>query len=130
MSGAIDFGWNSCEQSTVMRYLTAILGVLAMLVTLSGPLVAFTVRVPCDDASMAQMAMADDMKPCKPAAKACAEPCLAAGNCQSQCGSPVPFVRADLEGQAWPLFTMKLHMAESEQPPGTDSPVDGPPPRF
>jgi hypothetical protein len=31
---------------------------------------------------------------------------------------------------ASPLFTMKLHVTGNEQPPGTDSPVDGPPPRL
>jgi|GEM_PF-4940534 len=74
--------------------------------------------------------MADDMAPCKPAAKACAEPCLAVGNCQSQCGSTVPFVGIASDDPASLLFTMKLHMAVSQQPPGTDSPVDGPPPRI
>lgn len=113
-----------------MRYLTAILGVLAMLVTLSGPVAALAAKAPCHDASMAEMVMADDMAPCKPAAKACTAPCLAAGNCQSQCGSPVSFVRADLNGLTSPLFTVKLHMAEGEHPPGTDTPVDGPPPRI
>jgi len=108
----------------------AILGVLAMLVILSGPVAALTARAPCHDASMAEMAMADDMAPCKPAAKACAEPCIALGNCQSQCGSTVPFVGIAPEDPASPLFTMTLHMAVSQQPLGTDSPVDGPPPRI
>lgn len=107
----------------------AILGVLAMLVTLSGPVAALTVKPPCHDASMAEMAMADDAAPCKPAAKTCAEPCLAAGNCQSQCGSTVPFVGVGSGDPASPLFTMTLHMAVSQQPLGADSPVDGPPPR-
>ena len=113
-----------------MRYLMAILGVLAMLVTLSGPVAALTVKAPCHDASMAEMVMADDMAPCKPAAKACAEPCVAVGNCQSQCGSTAPFVGAGSDDPASLLLTMKLHLAPSEQPPGTDSPVDGPPPRI
>jgi len=113
-----------------MRYLTAILGVLAMLVTLSEPVAALAVKAPCHDGSMADMVMADDMASCTPAAKACTEPCIAVGNCQSPCGSPVSFVSSDLNGLALPLFTLKLHMAEGEHPPGTDSPVDGPPPRI
>jgi hypothetical protein len=113
-----------------MRYLMAILGVLAMLVTLSGPVAALAVTPPCHDASMAKMAMADDADPCESAAKACPEPCLAAGNCQSQCGSAVSFVGADVDEPVSPLFTMKLHVTGNEQPPGTDSPVDGPPPRL
>lgn len=113
-----------------MRYLTAILGVLAMLVTLSGPVAALTAPPPCHEASMAMMAMGDDAAPCKPTAKMCLEACLAVGSCQSQCGSVVPFVRADVNNVASPLLTMKLHVTESNQPPGTDSPVDGPPPRI
>lgn len=113
-----------------MRHLMAILGVIAMLVTLSGPVAALTARVPCHDASMADMAMADDMAPCKTAAKPCAEPCLAAGGCQSQCGSTVPYLAADLDDLALPQIAMKLHVAEGEYPPDADSPVDGPPPRI
>jgi hypothetical protein len=58
MTDTIDFGRNSCEQPTTMRHLMAILGVLAMLVTLSGPVAALAVPVPCHDASMAKMTMA------------------------------------------------------------------------
>lgn len=130
MSGAIDFAWNSREQSIAMRHLMAILGVLAMLVTLSGPVAALAATAPCHDASMAKMAMAgDDMPPCKPAAKACAAPCLAVGNCQSQCGFAAPLVRIDPDDLALPLFEMKLQASADERPPGTDPPVDGPPPR-
>jgi hypothetical protein len=111
-----------------MRYLTAILGVLAMLVTLSGPVAALSVRTPCSDASM--VAMADDMAPCKPAAMTCADNCLAASNCQNQCGSWVPFARVEQDDFASPHFAALLHVAQNEQPTGTDSPVDGPPPRF
>jgi hypothetical protein len=114
-----------------MRHLMAIVGVLAMLVTLSGPVAALAMRVPCHDSAMAKMIMTgDDMVACKPIAKACPAPCLAAGHCQSQCGSVAPFVQVDRDDLALPQFTTKLRMTEDEQPPGTVSPVDGPPPRI
>jgi hypothetical protein len=108
----------------------AILGVLAMLVTLSGPVAALAVSVPCD-AAMAKMTMAEDgMATCNPAAKTCAAPCLAAGSCQSHCGFVPPFVEIDSGDLALPQFSVALQVSEDEQPSGTDSPVDGPPPRF
>jgi hypothetical protein len=117
--------------SRPMRYLVAILGVFAMLVTLGGPVAALAVPVPCHDASMAKMTMAgDDMVPCKPAAKACAVACLISGNCQSQCGSVAPFIQVHRDDLALPLLAMKLQAAGDERPPGTDPPVDSPPPRL
>lgn len=110
-----------------MRHLATILGVLAMLVSLTGPLAALAAMAPCEDASMAMM---DDMAPCTSAAKACAVTCPAAGNCQSPCGSTLPGLSADVDGLASPLFMNKLRMALSVAPPGADSPVDGPPPRI
>jgi hypothetical protein len=131
MSRAIDFRRSSREQSTAMRYLMAILGVLAMLVTLSGPVAALAVSVPCHDATMARMTMGGEgMATCNPAAKTCAAPCLAAGSCQSHCGFVPHFVQIDCGDLALPQFSMKLYVIEDEQPTGTESPVDGPPPRF
>jgi hypothetical protein len=80
---------------------------------------------------MAKMNMAGDgMATCNSASKSCAVPCLAAGNCQSHCGSLAPFVQADRHDLALPQFSMVMHVTEGKEPPGTDSPVDGPPPRF
>lgn len=113
-----------------MRYLTAILGVLAMIATLSGPVAALTAVAPCDQAAMAKMVPASDMGPCKPATKACAEPCLAPGLCQSNCGSALLFIKVDPEDSIASLLKVKLTVEASEQPPGTASPVDGPPPKL
>jgi hypothetical protein len=112
-----------------MRQLIAILGFLAMLVTLSGPIAALA-ATPCHEVSMVKMAMADDAAPCKAADKACAEPCLDATHCKSQCGSIMVFLHADPDNRALPPLAAKLHVASSEQPTGTTSPVDGPPPRI
>ena len=129
MSGAIDLSRVSCELSPTMRHLIAVLGLLAMLVTLSGPVAALA-ATPCHDAAMAKMAMTDDMAPCKAAAKVCAEPCFATTNCQSQCWSTASLARVDPDDHILPLFAMKLRVAKSEHPPGATSPVDGPPPRL
>jgi hypothetical protein len=111
-----------------MRYLTAMLGVLAMLLSLSGPVAALAATAPCPD--MGTMVMAGDIAPCKTAAKSCADPCLASGKCQTQCGSAVPCVAADLDDFALSPFTVKISVAVGEQLSGTISPVDGPPPRL
>lgn len=110
-----------------MRGLIVILWLFAMLVPLSGPVAASAVAAPCDDASMAEMVMAD-MESCT--AKDCVAPCLATGICQNQCGSAVPLLRIDPDYLVSPILAVKLHVTESEPPSGTGSPVDGPPPRI
>jgi hypothetical protein len=125
----LTLGGNSGEQSIAMRYLIAILGVLAMLVTLSGPVAALTATLPCHHESMAKAAAAHDAKPCMPKAGTCSQSCPAAGYCQSKCGPTAPFARAHAGERASLLLTMKLLIAASVEPSGTDTPVEGPPPR-
>lgn len=108
-----------------MRFLMAILGILAMLVILSGPVTALAMTAPCDE-----MAMAEDMPPCEPAAKTCAGPCLAVSKCHSPCSSVMPFVGAEPGDIVSPLLAGNLRVADIKHPPGADSPVDGPPPRI